>query len=115
VIVAFGQLKAPKGLQVVRFKAGSNVITVDSTINMNNELVDFVNGDSSNVMRHIPANRRVGLSAVSEDVTGVVLITVGDTTVSESLGRIVYKTSDNHFYGCIYVGTAHPSWKQLDN
>jgi hypothetical protein len=48
-------------------------------------------------------------------VTGIVLITVGDTTVTESLGRIVYKTSNNHFYGCVYVGSAHPSWKQLDN
>lgn len=53
--------------------------------------------------------------AAAEEITDQVLIHIGDTTVTESLGRIVYKTSNNHFYGCVYVGSAHPSWKQLDN
>jgi hypothetical protein len=60
---AFGQLKAPRGLQVGRYKAGSNVITVDSTINVDGNLVDFVLGDSTNVMRNIPLTRRKSISS----------------------------------------------------
>jgi hypothetical protein len=47
-------------------------------------------------------------------VQNAITITAGDTTVTEVLGKIVYKTSDNHFYGCVYVGASYKSWKQLD-
>ena len=38
----------------------------------------------------------------------------GDTTVTAALGVIVYKTSDNHFYGCKNTG-AGKKWYQLEN
>ena len=36
-----------------------------------------------------------------------------DTTVTAVLGKIAYKSSNNHFYGC--VATSGNKWKQLDN
>ena len=36
-----------------------------------------------------------------------------DTTVTAAKGKIVYKASDNHFYGC--VATTGKKWKALDN
>jgi hypothetical protein len=36
-----------------------------------------------------------------------------DTTVTAAKGKIVYKSSDNHFYGC--VATTGRKWKALDN
>ena len=48
-----------------------------------------------------------------EDLTGAVLFHVGDTTVTAAVGKVVFKTSNSHFYGC--VATTGLKWKQLDN
>lgn len=40
-------------------------------------------------------------------------INTSDTTATPALGMIVYKTSDNHFYGCKNIG-AGQKWYQLD-
>ena len=48
-----------------------------------------------------------------EDLTDAVLFHVGDTTVTAAVGKVVFKTSDAHFYGC--VATSGKKWKQLDN
>jgi len=45
--------------------------------------------------------------------TGSITITAGDTTVTAAVGKIVYKTSDNHLYVCKQL-TAK-KWYQLDN
>jgi hypothetical protein len=45
--------------------------------------------------------------------TSVIVDATQDTTVTAIKGRMVYKASDNHFYGC--VGTTGKKWKQLDN
>lgn len=49
----------------------------------------------------------------TESLTDAVLISVSDTTVTAVVGKIVFKTSDGHFYGC--VATSGAKWKQLDN
>ena len=36
-----------------------------------------------------------------EDLTDAVLFHVGDTTVTAIVGRVVFKTSDLNFYGCV--------------
>jgi hypothetical protein len=57
----------------------------------------------------IPANKRIQIT----DVPG--LIHIGDTTdVTPYKSRIVYKTSDDHFYGCTST-IATKKWKRLDN
>ena len=48
-----------------------------------------------------------------EDLTDAVLFTVGDTTVTAAVGKVVFKTSNSHFYGC--VRTSGHKWYQLDN
>lgn len=48
-----------------------------------------------------------------EDLTDAVLFHVGDTTVTAAVGKVVFKTSNSHFYGC--VATTGLKWKQLDN
>ena len=48
-----------------------------------------------------------------EDLTDAVLFHVGDTTVTAIVGRVVFKTSNYHFYGC--VRTSGHKWYQLDN
>lgn len=48
-----------------------------------------------------------------EDLTDAVLFHVGDTTVAAAVGKVVFKTSNSHFYGC--VATSGLKWKQLDN
>lgn len=48
-----------------------------------------------------------------EDLTDAVLFHVGDTTVTAAVGKVVFKTSNSHFYGC--VATSGAKWKQLDN
>lgn len=48
-----------------------------------------------------------------EDLTDAVLFHVGDTTVTAAVGKVVFKTSNSHFYGC--VRTSGAKWKQLDN
>ena len=48
-----------------------------------------------------------------EDLTDAVLFHVGDTTVTAAVGKVVFKTSNSHFYGC--VATTGAKWKQLDN
>ena len=45
--------------------------------------------------------------------TGAVTLPEGDTTVTPVKGKIIYKTSDNHFYGCTST-TANNKWKRLD-
>lgn len=36
-----------------------------------------------------------------EDLTDAVLFHVGDTTVTAAVGKVVFKTSDATFYGCV--------------
>ncbi len=48
-----------------------------------------------------------------EDLTDAVLFHVGDTTVTAVVGKVVFKTSNAHFYGC--VATSGLKWKILDN
>jgi hypothetical protein len=36
-----------------------------------------------------------------EDLTDAVLFHVGDTTVTAVVGKVVFKTSDLNFYGCV--------------
>jgi hypothetical protein len=48
-----------------------------------------------------------------EELEDAVLFYVGDTTVTAALGKVVFKTSDAHFYGC--VATTGKKWKALDN
>jgi hypothetical protein len=48
-----------------------------------------------------------------EDIEDAVLFHVGDTTVTAAVGKIVFKTSNSHFYGC--VRTTGAKWKILDN
>ena len=36
-----------------------------------------------------------------EDLTGAVLFHVGDTTVTAAVGKVVFKTSNSKFYGCV--------------
>lgn len=44
-----------------------------------------------------------------------IVISGGDTTTAV-LGKIVYKTSDTHFYGCrSTAGAGHTQWFRLDN
>jgi hypothetical protein len=50
----------------------------------------------------------------TEEITEVQLVTFGDTTVTEVLGKFVYKTSNGKLYVCIYIGSAHPSWLILN-
>ena len=48
-----------------------------------------------------------------ENIEDAVLFHVGDTTVTAVVGKIVFKTSNSHFYGC--VRTTGAKWKILDN
>jgi len=48
-----------------------------------------------------------------EELTDAVLFHVGDTTVTAAVGKVVFKTSNSHFYGC--VRTTGAKWKQMDN
>lgn len=52
---------------------------------------------------------------LTEDIRNVTIIHVGDTTVTAIVGRIVFKTSDAHFYGCKQTNTSYKKWLQLDN
>ena len=49
----------------------------------------------------------------TEELTDAVLFHVGDTTVTAAVGKVVFKTSNAHFYGC--VATTGAKWKQMDN
>ncbi len=51
--------------------------------------------------------------AISSPVLTTPQIAPSDTTVTAVVGRIVFKTSDSHFYGC--VALSGKKWKQLDN
>jgi hypothetical protein len=57
------------------------------------------------------ANQRLYLNANSFSITHT-LDATQDTTVTAIKGRIVYKASDNHFYGC--VSTTGNKWNQLN-
>ena len=47
-----------------------------------------------------------------EDLTDAVLFHVGDTTVTATVGKVVFKTSDATFYGC--VGTSGKKWEAFN-
>lgn len=53
----------------------------------------------------------VGASDVNAEVLKI--DAAGDTTVTAALGKIVFKSSDKHFYGC--VSLTGVKWKALDN
>jgi hypothetical protein len=53
------------------------------------------------------------VSMTDSIATPQVIFSPGDTTVPAVLGKIVYKSSDNHFYGCRNTG-AGKKWYQLD-
>lgn len=73
--------------------------------------------DSVNFVRLpkvVGTNVLIVSDTVSMDITAI--LTVGDTIVTAKNGRIVYKTSDYHFYGCVNAtNTSTPKWKRLDN
>ena len=48
-----------------------------------------------------------------EDLSDAVLFHGGDTTVTAAVGKVIFKTSNSHFYGCVRT-TGH-KWYQLDN
>ena len=48
-----------------------------------------------------------------EDLTGAVLFHVGDTTVTAIVGRVVFKTSDLNFYGCVRA-TPTTKWEAFN-
>ena len=55
----------------------------------------------------------------SPTFTGVVIIptieiTSTDTTGGDVIGKIVFKTSDKHFYGCVKTTASTKHWYQLD-
>lgn len=52
-------------------------------------------------------------AALTDPVLTVPQVAASDTTVTAVVGKIVFKTSDGHFYGC--VATSGKKWKQLDN
>ena len=54
-------------------------------------------------------------SFLLEDIRDVVIISVGDTSVTAIVGRIVFKTSDKRFYGCKQISTSYKKWFPLDN
>lgn len=64
-------------------------------------------------------NRYQSINVTSCDILGnfkattLGLSATQDTTVTAILGRIVYKSSDNHFYGCRSL--TGKKWYQLDN
>lgn len=83
----------------------------------NRSVLDATTASFTTTLRaDINANTATIADSIAFETTEIsdnVIIAVGDTTVTAVLGRIVYKTSDNHFYGCISVTGL--KWKQLDN
>ncbi len=48
-----------------------------------------------------------------EDLTDAVLFHVGDTTVTAVVGKVVFKTSDLNFYGCVRA-TPTTKWEAFN-
>jgi hypothetical protein len=48
-----------------------------------------------------------------EDLTGAVLFHVGDTTVTAAVGKVVFKTSNSKFYGCVRA-TPTTKWEAFN-
>ena len=48
-----------------------------------------------------------------EDLTDAVLFTVGDTTVTAAVGKVVFKTSNSKFYGCVRA-TPTTKWEAFN-
>ncbi len=71
--------------------------------------IAYIDGATSNIQTQL--NDTVDFD--TEELTNAVIISVGDTSVTAIVGRIVFKTSDTHFYGCRKL-TAK-KWYQLDN
>jgi hypothetical protein len=77
---------------------------------------DIVNKQIQKVANDSTLAAATDIADISEEITDNVIISVSDTTVTPALGRIVYKTSNNHFYGCISTtATSTPKWVRLDN
>ena len=69
-----------------------------------------------NILHNIEPNLKyIGDIAVMK--ADSVIILVGDTTVTLALGRIVFKTSDVSFYGCVRTNSTGTGtrWKKLNN
>ena len=48
-----------------------------------------------------------------EDLTDAVLFHVGDTTVTAAVGKVVFKTSNSKFYGCVRA-TPTTKWEAFN-
>ena len=66
-------------------------------------------GTTSGIQGQLDAKAALSAPAFTTSIT----VTPGDTTVTAVVGKIVYKTSDNHLYVCKQL-TAK-KWYQLDN
>ena len=55
----------------------------------------------SGIGNHLGAVLQVQSLKDLEDLTDAVLFHVGDTTVTAAVGKVVFKTSDGTFYGCV--------------
>ncbi len=58
--------------------------------------IAYVDGATSNIQAQL--NDTVDFD--TEELTNAVIISVGDTSVTAIVGRIVFKTSDTHLYLC---------------
>jgi len=58
-------------------------------------------------------NEEVQVLQNATPLTDAVLFTVGDTTVTALVGRVVFKTSDLTFYGCVRA-TPTTRWEALN-
>lgn len=74
---------------------------------------DLIVGGTAGAPTRLAAGITGAEVMTTESITDAVIITVGDTTVTAVVGKIVFKTSNAHFYGC--VATTGLKWKQLDN
>lgn len=65
---------------------------------------------------NLPTISGVAIHTAPAFTTSITVDAAGDTTVTAAKGKIVYKSSDNHFYGCISTTNVNtPKWKRLDN
>jgi len=98
------------GLGAGSYETGSNKLYIDNSYRASEadgRLKALIYG----VFDADTTNQKVDVNAhlFSSDIT----VAVSDTTVTAQKGRIVFKSTDSHFYGC--VATTGKKWKQLDN
>lgn len=73
---------------------------------------DMIYGGASGVPTRLATGITGAEIMTTESLTDVVLIHVGDTTVTAVVGKIVFQTSDATFYGCI--ATSGKKWEAFN-